>query len=276
MSINGQALDRKMVRQSNIKVIKCGNIIELYEYEQVYYYNMGKIGTDHGDSEEDTSPTMRGDNLARTQRKIKRLINSNTFVYGHRPKFVTYTFADNITDIKEANRHFNNNRRKLSRLVGRKLRYLAVPELQKRGAIHYHVVYFDLPYIKNIKAKFREAWGEGHVQVKTITHVRNTGAYISKYFSKQWASERVTGTKGFFTASNLFQPEVFRSIDILSKFDNLIPEYTESNVSAKFGTVKYTQFKITTSNLNSKLNSKIKSYDRTSYNPQSKVTTLQR
>lgn len=266
MSLDIRTLDRKMVKQSNVKIIKCGNIIELYEYATPYYYNLGKTKQhDNAIEEEDSSRAMRTDNIGRTQRKIKRLINSNSFVYGHRPKFVTYTFARNVTSIREANRVFNNNRQNLVRHFGRKLRYLAVPELQKRGAIHYHVVYFDLPYTSNIKEIFKKSWGEGFVQVKAIEHVYNVGAYISKYFSKQWASERVIGTKGFFTASGLYQPEIYRTIDILKTFAILREEYKEVVISAKFGTVTYTQFNTTTTQ---------QLYESTSNNTQSSVRTL--
>lgn len=246
-SISG--IDRKMVRQSNIKIIKCGNIFELYEYQIPYIYNLGKVSTSTRDKEEDSPSTVRNDNIARTQRKIKRLINSNSFVYGFKPVFITYTFAKNIKDIKEANRKLKNHHLNLARLVGRRIRCLTVPELQKRGAIHYHIVYFDLPYIPNIKKVFQKSWGHGFLKIKVLYHVKNIGAYISKYFSKQWASERVIGTKGFFSSSNLFQPEIYRDVAILSKYGNLVKEFSEPFFSNKFGTIQYSQFRVSSSDV---------------------------
>lgn len=52
--------------------------------------------------------------------------------------FLTLTFADNVTDHREASRRFNSlNTHFLSRFYGR---WLWVRERQKRGAWHYHII----------------------------------------------------------------------------------------------------------------------------------------
>jgi len=238
-------IDRKLIKSSNYRLIKTGNIIETYEYETAYYYNMGKSANNDSVQEEDTATTKRTDNIARARRKIKRLINSNTFVYGYRPIFVTYTFASNVTSMREANAVFKAHHDRLrKRIVGRSLRYVAVPELQKRGAIHYHAVYFDLPYIARIKDIFAESWGQGFVQIKAIDHVRNVGAYIAKYFGKQWDRHRVKSSKSFYSAVNLYQPEVYRDFDILKQYANIVTEYSELFFSSKHGNIIYKQLRI--------------------------------
>jgi len=238
-------IDRKLIKSSNYRLIKTGNILELYTYEQAYYYNMGKSANNDSVQEEDTATTKRTDNIARARRKIKRLINSNTFVYGYRPIFVTYTFASNVTSMREANAVFKAHHDHLRKyVIKRSLRYLAVPEFQKRGAIHYHAVYFDLPYISRIKDVFAESWGEGFVQIKAISHVRNVGAYIAKYFGKQWDRHRDKNSKSYYSATNLYQPETYRNFDILKNYDNLVVEHSEQFFSEKYGTIKYQQLKI--------------------------------
>jgi len=106
------------------------------------------------------------------------------------------------------------------------------------------VVFFDLPFIPNIKGKFSNSWGQGFVQIKQVEHVHNIGAYISKYFSKLWFDKRVEGTKGYFASTRLFQPEIFRSLDILKQYAKLDLEYVETYDSQKFGQIKYSQLKI--------------------------------
>lgn len=243
--MNIQELDRSRIKSSNIKIIKCGNILELYEYETPYFYNHGTLRAVARIKEEDTPTAMRDDNIARAQRKIKRLVNSNSFVYGYHPIFITYTFARNCTDIREANRYFKQHIDELRRkIVGRSLRYLAVPEIQKRGAIHYHVIFFDLPYIVGIKSIFSASWGQGFIQVKAIEHVRNVGAYVSKYFGKQWAKSRILNTKSYFSSCGLYQPETYHNLDILKEFDNIVIEHEQAFVSSKYGIISYTQLKI--------------------------------
>lgn len=210
---------------------------------------------DQAIEEEDTARAKRRDNIKRAQRKVKRLINANAFVYGHPPIFVTYTFAQNITKLLEANRTLKAHHENLRlRIVGRNVRAVVVPELQKRGAIHYHAIYFDLPFIPKIKEVFEKSWGAGFVQVKKVTHVRNIGAYVSKYFSKQWHLHRSSGSKSYFSSMNLFQPEVFhgdKALDIINACDTLVAEHEEQFFSEKYGTIKYTQFtnKISTNTL---------------------------
>jgi len=245
--INVVDIDRRLVKLSNVRIIKCGHILEVYNYEISYIYNLGKTRSNESIEREESKTLPRIDNFSRAQRKIKRLINSNSFVYGYRPIFVTYTFARNEQNIKEANRVFKRHIDDLRRnIVGRSLRYVAVPELQYRGAIHYHAVFFDLPFIDDIKNVFAKSWGleEGFVQIKAVEHVNNIGAYVSKYFSKLWHDKKVKGTKGYFSSEGLYQPEVFRSIDIMNKYDKVELEFTQSFNSSKYGTINYKQYKI--------------------------------
>lgn len=246
--MNVKELDRKLVRSSNVRIIKCGSIIEVYRYATPYIYNLGKTLSNNvsfGESERE-----RFDNIDRARRKIKRLINSNVFAWGYKPIFVTYTFKENVQDTSFANQVFKEHHDRLRRnVVGRSLRYVAVPELQKRGAIHFHVVYFDLPYIAGIKQIFAESWGHGFVQVKAINHVNNVGAYISKYFQKQWLEHKQKGDKTYFSSCGLYQPEVFRSLDILESFGSMEEEFTKEFLSEKYGLIKYSQYQLCTSPL---------------------------
>jgi len=117
----------------------------------------------------------RNDNIARTRTTIKRLVNSNQDF----DKFVTLTFAENLQDIKIANRHFNKFIMRL-KYQYLNLRYLSIIEFQKRGAIHYHFL-CNLPHVKN--SILSDIWGHGFVKINKIKHVTNLGAYICKYLN---------------------------------------------------------------------------------------------
>ena len=79
--------------------------------------------------------------------------------------------------------------------------YLAVPEFQKRGAVHYHLL-CNLPFIEI--AELQELWGQGFVKINKIDDVNNVGAYVSKYLGKEM-DERTFGKKKFFRSQNLKQ-----------------------------------------------------------------------
>lgn len=244
-------LDTDLVKSSKIRAIRTGNILEVFEYQYAYWYNFAP--SVKGDVESfENEEGRRMDSIVRAQTKIRRLVNANSFVWGYQPIFVTYTFRENITDIVEANTMFTSHMRMLKKRIGKHLRYVAVPEIQgsrleKYGVAvwHFHVVFFDLPFIYGIKNIFAEEWEHGFVQVKSIKHVKNVGAYISKYFSKQWAESRAKGKKSFFSSFGLYQPVVHYSLlTALPDKCKLNEEYSSEYVSEKYGRVVYKQYKI--------------------------------
>jgi len=234
-------LDQKLAKHSFVKVIQTGTILEVFQYERPYFYNMASRSKK---SLGEICDTKRKDSILRAQAQVRRLVNSNAFVWGYMPIFVTYTFRENLQDIVLANSLFTAHMRAMKKKHFGHLRYLAVPEFQKRGAVHFHVVFFDLPYMEGIKQIFESNWTHGFIQVKAIRHVRNVGAYISKYFSKGWAMQRKKGSKAFFTSFGLHQPVVYYSLD---KFENLSTMNLECDSvyeTEKYGRVSYKQYRV--------------------------------
>lgn len=73
-------------------------------------------------------------------------------------------------DISHTNYEFNKFIKRLNFYLystkKQQLKYLAVWEKQKRGAIHYHIIFFDLPFIKH-KA-LQDIWGYGFIKINKI------------------------------------------------------------------------------------------------------------
>lgn len=243
-----QNIDQKLIQSSHIKVIKTGDIYEIFTYLKPYLYNFGTICDNTTERE---GQLRREDSIKRAQAKVRRLVNANARVYGYMPIFVTYTFRDDVEDIKVATRYFTEHIKELKRSHFGHLRYLAVPEVQEKRAEkygvnvwHFHCIFFDLPYIRGIKTIFETNWKYGFIKIKAIDKVRNVGAYVSKYFGKQWASSRLKGQKSFFSSSRLYQPEIMRSLDRVPELSTMIEEYSSSYDSLRFGRVDYSQYKI--------------------------------
>ena len=82
--------------------------------------------------------TMRS--LQRTKKTVLDTVRNNRDRFC---TFVTLTFAENITDVDQAFSYFGkyiSKVRKWKKRNGEELYYLAVPEFQKRGAIHFHMI----------------------------------------------------------------------------------------------------------------------------------------
>lgn len=192
------------------KLIKSGHVIEILEYE------LGiRVGESFekpvGRSQEATDAEKaknRGTTLGRAKTMVRRLINSNTNQWGELPKFFTLTFKDHITDVKQANYEFKKFRQRLEYDVGRKLKYVVVVEFMKNGRVHYHAIFFNLPYIK--AKRLTEIWENGHIWINAIDQVDNVGAYVTKYMTKQEYAElkedKLTGLKSYFTSRGLNKP----------------------------------------------------------------------
>lgn len=149
---------------------------------------------------------------------IRRLIDCNYVRY--KSSFLTLTFKENLQDIEKANNIFTNFIRRFKRYLkknnGIELKYIATWELQKRGAIHYHIVLFNVPFVDK-KYLQDEIWKQGFVKINRINskvHEENRVAdYLTKYFAKDLI-EKVEYKKAYFSSKNLIKPkETKRKVD---------------------------------------------------------------
>lgn len=216
----------KVVHQ---KIIHSGDIVELYHYENPVISGFAQA-TDHDKTRNENMPKKQRqlldqDNkrrsLHRSKQTITRLINANLGRHGQQDKFVTLTFKENITDHQVANAEFTKFIKRLNYKVFKKqagLLYVAVAERQERGAIHFHCVFFNLPFIQH--ADLLKVWNKtqlnGAVNVKAIEKGGNIGSYIVKYIQKDFlavrfnegnlSSQQAKGQKLYFRSRNLIKP----------------------------------------------------------------------
>lgn len=138
---------------------------------------------------------------------VRRLVNAN-FVKD-RSSFLTLTYAENMQDLAKAKQDFLLFIKRLNwsfyKVRTNKLKYLAVYEFQKRGAIHFHIILFDVD--KVLITKLRKLWKYGFVKINQLKNCDNVGAYISKYFTKD--TNRQKNQKLFYRSFNLAVPSFF-------------------------------------------------------------------
>lgn len=181
-------------------------------------------------------------NITRTRNNVRRLALAN---FDNDSKFVTFTFAENITDISVANREWKSFIKRLRYKYG-KFKYMAVLEFQKRGAVHYHCIW-DLPYIK--KSELSEIWGQGFIKVNRIDHVDNVGAYIVKYMTKDLMDERFVGCKAYQCSKGLDRPIVLRDEELervwqLYDLEHKKTAFESSYTSEHHGLIVYREYNL--------------------------------
>jgi len=225
--------------QPVLKLVISGHVFEWYEFEISPRIPERKnekrnIKTREQRLAEYMKSEDRQKNYSKTKKQIERLIYCNLKL----TKFLTLTFAGEMSQIEIANVHFHNFVARLRRLYP-EFQYIAVPEFQKRGAVHYHLLCY-LPYVPGeIIAK---VWTHGFIKIKRTDRVKNLAKYMTKYLTKDLFDGRLYSKKKFFCSRELDRPQVLYDEDALHKIcteTGLTMLYENEFPASYFGTIKY-------------------------------------
>lgn len=240
---------------SKVKVIKSGNILEVFAYDNINQHppTFDKTGVENGSGA--THEETYKNTIKSRQRNIRSLINTN-FDVKH-SKFVTLTF-NNKNDIDIRNPLETN--KKLSRFLDRlkrrfdDLKYLWVIEFQDtkgRGAVHYHMI-CNIPYVKS--KELEELWGHGFVKINSIDKVDNIGVYVTSYMTQDMDDERLHCKRAYGYSNNLIKPTILKSWTMSrhgrKELEEMIMDYKEkdtapytmSYINEHLGNCSYTQY----------------------------------
>ncbi|MBP7845880.1 MAG: hypothetical protein KA007_00385 [Candidatus Pacebacteria bacterium] len=237
----------------NKKVVVSGKHVEVYTYKKSVWRDFEKRTQESVKETSQKEPKQldiferikiqqqkQEYSVNRTRTEIRRLINSNPQLN----KFMTLTFADNFTDLKKANYLFNQFIKRMNYKYPN-FRYLAIPEFQQRGAVHYHLL-CDMPFIHY--SVIHETWGHGNIDIKTLKDVDNIGAYVCKYLSKDMFDERTFGKKKYFRSQTLTDPiEIlgWLATKFIERFLSLLtPTFEKTFESEWVGEVEYKAYRL--------------------------------
>jgi len=236
-----------LTKLSKKRLIVSGSTVELYQYGTPYSYNHAPFPS-RGMSSRTTHEleARRDDNLWLVRAQIRRLVDANVKRYGYEPVFLTFTFAENITSVSVANKMFSDFIERLNYNYSTRFAYLTVVEFQKRGAVHYHCIFFNMPlHIEENERKERviaKLWGHGFVDIERVRSARRVGPYVCKYLDKAVHDERLRGQKAYFTSRGLLRPRLYRDEERIDNFLNthiLDLEHSVEYVSKHYSKVSY-------------------------------------
>ena len=237
------------------KIVKSGKYIEIYDYEKPYWVGFPRLQSRFKPKKNiyKDQEKIREDNVKRARKNIKRLVNTNPQLNC----FLTLTFAEEIKELKIANNIFNQF---IKRITSKhpNFEYLAVPEFQKKGRVHYHVICkYALPDFKDELEKreyerwfAKTIWKNGFVNIKPVNSKGDIGAYISKYLGKEMFDQRFFRKKKFFRSKTLIKPDVFRERKEVKEFTDffdpkaMTPVFKTDFFSKHTGATKYSLFMI--------------------------------
>lgn len=185
-----------MITEYKIKAFLCANIVEIYRYSMIQRRGLPSGNSNPGARSENVEKTSSS--IGRSKKTVRRLINSNPDL----KKFYTLTFRENECDLDNAHRLFKQFMVKMKRRYPG-MKYVAVPEFQKRGAVHYHFL-CNLRFVR--VEKISKIWGNGYIWINRATNLKNVGGYLMKYMRKEMDDERLYGRRTYLFSLNLEKP----------------------------------------------------------------------
>ena len=126
--------------------------------------------------------------VARARTKVRRLCLTMCC-----DRLLTLTFRENLEDLDVAWDRFKYFTKLCRAKWGKKFRYVAVPEYQKRGAVHFHIAIAGYMKANVVRKMWRRAAGRygGNIDItnpkkfgKGNWNPKRIANYISKYISK--------------------------------------------------------------------------------------------
>lgn len=230
----------KKLRQFNKRVIVSGKVLELYEYEKPVSKGFTAKHTGCANAVS-TTKEVKAENRKKVAQRacahVRNMINANSQLN----KFLTLTFAQNITDIKFARYEFEKFIKRLKTKFKR-FQYIVVIEFQERGAIHFHLL-CNIPYID--VNKLSKIWRHGFIKLNRIDNVDNVGAYVTKYMTKDNIDERLIGKKCYSMSKGLNKYREYTDeaavTEILENVESVKRIYTSEFENEYYGKISYTQ-----------------------------------
>lgn len=211
----------------NIKLVDCGDYCQIYFFddkrlrkrqEDNFDLQLKKIKVNTMLEVNDVKEKVRlpnkieEKNIIRSKLNCQRLAKANMDSW---KTFITLTFADNVIDLRNANKRFRYFIDKVQR-IKKDLKYLCITEFQKRGAIHYHLLTNidasdkNLIYKQEDNKKFLHVkyWNDGFTSVEIMKNdAKKVIGYIAKYMTKD-IDNRLFNHRRFFYSRNLNQPTI--------------------------------------------------------------------
>lgn len=247
------------------KIIECGDYLQVYSYSDVK--TSRKIKKDNIDNDylfknknsnnKQSLQKIEYKNIMRSKFNMQRLVKSNESSF---KTFITLTFSENVNDIETANKKFAIWRTKIKSIF-KDFRYVCVPEFQKRGAVHYHLLTnieiekkyqykrrnkltetsiiipqkdFNKKQLEEMNLEKRKKcydvkyWPYGFTSVIPMKNINIIG-YMTKYMTKD-IDNRLWGRRRYLYSSNLKTPKIFylndnKVLDFIRMYGTIEKEY---------------------------------------------------
>jgi len=192
------------------KIVQSGDLIEIYQYEKAP--NPPRIRKARRENWVGYPRYKSKRHIARAVFNFRRKARA-TLVRGI-PHMLTLTMLD-IVDIATGYKLFTEFGVRLRKVYGKEIIWIASPEFQKRGAVHFHALIWNLSHDIHITERDTRAiqhlWGYGFADVIPTDGSPALSGYIAKYMSKAMHDDRLFGKKAYSCSRNVMSPVSFKT-----------------------------------------------------------------
>jgi len=197
------------------KAIFTGQTLEVYRFEKKPALAVSRKRVPRETNDGGFVPTLerRQDNLRRVRRKFLRLVQTELAHKGA-PSFATLTFATNV-DLSTAFRLHTEFHARLKKEFGNGISYISVPEFQKSGRPHFHILIWGIAdhYIKHERERryLQAIWAYGYLDVIATDGSPKLAGYMAKYMQKAVHDERLLGRRAYNCSRNVMRPLLYKT-----------------------------------------------------------------
>jgi len=216
------------------KIISYGDFVDVYEYER----DIVRVGSPHPrtrsaprdegvgvdgqaalqDERREKILGRRSDNARRASLDFRRIVTAN-LSGSERPVLVTPTYKENQCDLATGYRHFSAYIQALRYRYGATFKYIGVPEFQKRGAVHFHALFWGIPeevFLSERQTRtLAGLWGHGFIYLKQTDGNEKLSFYLTKYMAKAFIDPRLKNQKSYVASRNILRPRVHKGLPYL-------------------------------------------------------------
>lgn len=212
-----------------LKIIQTDTEYEVYRYENPPLQSKRKGAKRIAKKGLYYTPRRTLANTRRARKNFVRLVRANLRA-DECPAFLTLTMRDFVS-VGVSYSCLKGFFISLRSIVGKDIKYIAVPEFQKRGAVHFHILVWGLPQ-EIIKYERRtrliqNCWSLGYVDIITTDGSEKLAGYLGKYMSKSMLHSDIGTSKAYSCSRNVLRPVSFTSHTMVA-----LPEsfWSEGNI----------------------------------------------
>jgi len=239
-----------------MRIDQYADIVEVRDYEKNYIphriHHVSKALKKRRKNKDNVQRFRSPFSIRRARNKFFHLVAENLYRRGN-PCIITLTYYRADISINEGYSSILSFKRNVKNQMGETLTYIAVPEKQKSGRLHFHLLAWGIDKSRAVTERstrnLQRQFGKGYLDVRfAYDSSPKLAGYLSKYFSKSYGSNDTTWKRAYSCSRDVYKPR-YAGSNTLSSYGDLIPDvqYLQEVTSYDtmyFGKCQLTKYKI--------------------------------